>query len=182
MTRIRRSGDGVELSLTTDDAFLLRIFAELLVRFLAPEEEAAPADPLEAMVATSTEPVETPDDPAMRRLLPDAYGDAAAAGEFRRLMESDLRRQKVEALEAVLQAIAEPDETGVRVTLTADETETWLQAINDIRLFLGSRLEVTEDNQYDEIDTLDEDDPRLPQLYAYGWLGFFQESMLQAID
>lgn len=182
MTQIRRSNGGVELTLTTDDAFLLQILAGLLVRFLAPADEDAPDDPLEAMVATSTEPVATPDDPAMRRLLPDAYGDPAAAGEFRRLMESDLRRQKIDALETVVQAIGTPVEAGRVITLHGDETETWLQAINDMRLFLGSRLEITEDDQYDEIETLDEDDPRLPQLYAYSWLGFLQESLLQAID
>jgi hypothetical protein len=182
MTRIRRKHGAVELRLTADEAYVLRALAAQVAELLAPDDAQPVADdPLEALVATSTEPVEAPDDPALHRLLPDAYGDAAAAGEFRRLMESDLRRQKVTALEELQRALADPTSAGAEIALGPDDTETWLQALNDIRLVLGSRLEVTEEF-YEQIEALDPDDPRLPQLLAYDWLGYLQESLLGAMD
>jgi sarcosine oxidase gamma subunit len=182
MARIRRRQGAVELTLSADDAFVLRMLAEMVTQLLAPDE-ATPAqhDPLEALVATSTEPVAAPDDPALLRLLPDAYGDPADAGEFRRLMESDLRQQKIAALDELMRAVADPDGEGVVVRLTGDEAEVWLQALNDIRLFLGIRLEVTEELS-EQIEALDADDPRLPQLLTYDWVGYLQESLLRAID
>jgi hypothetical protein len=182
MTQVRRRGDAVELTLSAGEGHLLRMFAELVATFLAPVDPTPPAtDPLEAMMSTSTEPVETPQDPALLRLLPDAYGDAAAAGEFRRLMESDLRRQKIDALETVQRALSDAGGPDLHVAIAGDDVETWLQALNDIRLFLGSRLEVTEDF-YEQIDELDPEDPRLPQLLAYDWLGFIQEALLRTLD
>jgi hypothetical protein len=183
MTRVRRWPGSIELTLTADEAHLLRMFAELVAGLLAPDDagaEGAATDPLEALVATSTDPIQAPEDPALLRLLPDAYGDAAAAGEFRRLMESDLRRQKIEALEKVAHALVDVDH-GVTFALVEDEPEVWLQALNDIRLFLGSRLGVTEE-LHDQIEALDPGDPRLAELLAYDWLGLLQESLLQVID
>lgn len=182
MTRVRRKHGAVEVRLTADEAYVLHVLAGQVATLLAPEDATPTSDdPLEVLVETSTEPVAAPDDPALHRLLPDAYGDAGAAGEFRRLMESDLRRQKLHALDELSRAIEDPAEAGVDVALTPDDTETWLQALNDIRLVLGSRLEVTEELD-EQIEALDPDDPRLPQLLAYGWLGYLQESLLHAID
>ena len=182
MTRVRRKGDTVELRLTADEAHLLHTLAGQVASLLAPDDEMTTSDdPLEVLVETSTDPVDAPDDPALHRLLPDAYGDPTSAGEFRRLMESDLRRQKIHALDEVLRVTDDPAGARVDVTLTPDAAETWLQALNDIRLVLGSRLEVTEDF-YEQIEVLDPDDPRLPQLLAYDWLGLLQELLLRAME
>ena len=63
--------------------------------------------------------------------------------------------------------------------LSRDQADAWLGALNDLRLVLGTRLEVTEDL---DADDLAEDDPRLPGLEIYGWLGWLQESLLGCLD
>jgi hypothetical protein len=87
---------------------------------------------------------ETPSDPALARLLPDGYrDDPQAAGELRRLTELSLRAEKVRNAQAVLDTLPA---TGGSVTLAGDEAaQAWLRALNDVRLALGTRLEVTEE-------------------------------------
>jgi hypothetical protein len=186
VSKVRRRGRGVEVRLSADEAFALGVLAAQVVALLDPEGEGAAdagTDPLESLVgmAGSGEPVDRPDDPALLRLLPDAYGDPAEAGEFRRLMESDLRRGKVEALRVLAHDVAVDDRGGAVVALTADGAETWLQALNDIRLTLGTRLGVTEDLSELAADLVPAD-PRLGQLQVYDWLGYLQESLVRAID
>ena len=66
-----------------------------------------------------------------------------------------------------------------RVFPSGDDADAWLGCLNDLRLVLGTRLEVTED--LDE-RTLAEDDPRLPALELYSWLGWLQESLLSCLE
>jgi hypothetical protein len=81
---VRADPDPVEVDV------LVAVTGDLLV--LLGEQDDADADPLAAIVGLSQGPVDKPDDPALARLLPDAYGDdAAAATEFRRFTEADLR-------------------------------------------------------------------------------------------
>src|ERR687888_53442 len=84
-----------------------------------------------------------PDDPVLARLFPDGYAeDAESAGEFRRYTESSLRDGKREAVEVVLRSVRDEGE----ITLDADGAQAWLRALNDVRLALGTRLEVTEES------------------------------------
>src|SRR5262249_43740465 len=108
-------------------------------------------DPLEALVGIG-QSTQAPSDPALARLLPDGYtDDAEAAGEFRRLTETSLRQHKSETAQRVLDSL--PADGG-RVCLDAEDTRAWLSALNDIRLVVGTRLDVTE-----EMDTPDPGDP-----------------------
>ena len=156
---------------------LAAVTSDLLA--LLGEEEAADADPLAAMVGLSDGPVERPDDPALARLLPDAYGDdEAAATEFRRFTEGDLRAGKRANATVVLATLAPLAGAGGRLTLDRDEADAWLGCLNDLRLVLGTRLEVTEET--DVVPT--GDDPRSHALQVYGWLGWLQESLLSCLD
>ena len=115
---------------------------------------------------------------------PTSSGDESAemSAEFRRLMDGDLRRGKAEALRALQSDLAAlgRDEGG-SVMLRADRAEVWLQALNDIRLVVGVRLEVSED-MYDVLRNLAPDDPRVPLLVAYERLTWLQESLVTAMD
>ena len=55
------------------------------------------------------------------------------------------------------------------------------ETLTDIRLVLGSRLDVTEDLE-DRWAKLGPDDPMAPLLAAYEWLGWLQESVVLALD
>jgi hypothetical protein len=180
MTGVRRRPDGIHLLLFAEEAWLLRSLAVEVTTLLAPDEPAS-TDPLETLVGMSPGPTEPSDDPAVRRLLPDAYGDAAAAGEFRRLMDGELRRQKVAALEAVIAVVSDQVAAGVTTTLSDAEAEEWLQALNDIRLTIGSRLDI-QDDRTEARESLDPSDPRVPLRLAYDWLTSLQQLLIDALD
>ena len=117
-----------------------------------------------------------PDDPVLGRLLPDGYrDDPAAAGEFRRLTEASLRRDKVAAAERMLAAL--PGDGPGEVRLDPETTETWLSTINDVRLALGTRLEVTE-----QMAEPDPDDPDAPAYVVYLWLTELQGVLIEIAD
>ena len=55
--------------------------------------------------------------------------------------------------------------------------ENWLLAINDLRLALSVRLEITPES-FDLFETLSEDDPQKSIYAVYFWLGWMQENLL----
>jgi Domain of unknown function (DUF2017) len=146
---------------------------------LAPDDDpAVDTDPLATLVGMTQSPVDLPDDPVLLRLLPDAYGDPEQAAEFRRLTDSELRTGKAAAIDRVLDDVAAD-----RIELDLDEgVGMWLQAINDVRLVLGTRLDVTED-WTETLSELPADDPRVPLYGFYDWLSILQETLvLSATD
>lgn len=169
--------------LVADEASTLGNLAQQVATLLADEgESAATDDPLEAMVGLSGAAVERPDDPALQRLLPDAYNDdPEAAGEFRRLMNVELRQTKTGALTELAEAVVASGGQTLTLRLNEEQAERWLQALTDIRLVLGTRLDVTEDPS-DLWEGMEPDDPRGALLAVYDWLGWLQESMVRALD
>jgi uncharacterized protein DUF2017 len=111
------------------------------------------------------------DDPALRRLFPPAYDrDEEGEAEYRRLMAGELLEGRRAALRLV-------EETAGRDRLTAEELDAWLRALNDLRLVLGTRLDVTEEMYEAELD------PSHPQAYeltVYGYLTWLQEQLVAA--
>jgi hypothetical protein len=135
------------------------------------------ASELEQMFALS-DSVGLPDDPVLARLLPDAYpDDPTAAGEFRRYTESGLRSGKVAAAQTVLGTL--PSDGG-RVRLSADEAQAWLRSLNDIRLVLGVRLNVTEDRD-EMLAQASQGGPQAAGLWIYDWLTLLQETLVEAL-
>ena len=102
MGSVRRHGDYVRVSLEQAEAVVLVQLTSQTHEMLADAadldaaEDASDADSLlDELVGMSLDAVAPPDDPALRRLLPDAYpGDEEATGEFRRLTDKDLRAAK----------------------------------------------------------------------------------------
>ncbi len=113
-----------------------------------------------------------PDDDALRRLFPPAYADdAEAEGEYRRLMHEELLDGRRRALRLV-------EETLDRDRLSEEEAEAWLGALNDVRLVLGTLLDVTEDTY---AMSLDENDPRDRELAVFAYLSWLQEQLVEAL-
>jgi Domain of unknown function (DUF2017) len=137
-----------------------------------------PLEDLEALLGNTGETAALPDDPVLARLLPDAYrDDSEAAGEFRRFTEQELRSGKLAAAQTVLDTLPED---GGRVELTEEDAQVWLRALNDVRLALGVRLEITEDTAQRTQD-LDPADPRSAYLWVYDWLTYLQETLVRAL-
>jgi Domain of unknown function (DUF2017) len=141
--------------------------------------DAAVLDELERMFGDAVpETPETPQDPVLARLLPDAYqDDPEAAGEFRKYTESSLREAKKYFAQVMLDTLPE---RGGRIRLTGEQARDWMRALNDVRLMFGVRLEVTEDFE-EQLAALDPEDPAVPVFEVYGWLGAVQESLVQAL-
>ena len=112
-----------------------------------------------------------PGDPALRRLRPTAYEeDTEAEDEYRRLMDAELQAGRSEALRTLA-------ETAVRDRLTAQELDAWLRALTDLRLALGTRLDVTEEVYARELDPRD---PQAYELSVFAYLSWLQEQAVEA--
>jgi hypothetical protein len=112
-----------------------------------------------------------PDQADLRRLFPPAYEDADAAAEYRRLTHRDLVDERLQALETMRASLE-------RDVLTADELEAWLRALNDVRLLLGTRLDVDEDVL---LGDLDPNDPRSRELAVYVYLSALLEEVVAVL-
>jgi len=116
------------------------------------------------------------DDPAIARLLPDAYGgDSAAASEFRQLTERSLAARKVANARTVIETLARAEGA---LELTAAESQAWLRALSDIRLTIAARLGIEADGDRGAT----EGDAALALHDLYDWLAFVTESLLDALD
>ncbi|WP_042372598.1 DUF2017 domain-containing protein [Streptacidiphilus neutrinimicus] len=181
----RAHGGGAQLTLDPVEASILRSLMVQMLELIGPGPgEDAPEDPLAALFAEG--PTKPPADPALARLFPDAYAEGPEAAdhssEFRRYTENDLRARKRDDAFAVVRAIdaAEEDRKGRPVVrLDGEGCRKALGALNDLRLTLGTRLDVSEDD--DSLYALPDEDPRKPMVMAYLWLGGLQESLLEAM-
>ena len=189
MFRPTRDG-GASVRLSAGEATLLRTLVVPVMELLgergglkdareaksAKDDPSAVLDDLEQIFEEETP--ETPEDPVLARLLPDAYqDDPEAAGEFRKYTESSLREAKKYFAQTLLDTLPP---NGGRVKLTGDQARDWLRALNDIRLMFGVRLEVTEDFE-EQLAALSPQDPKVAAFEVYGWLGAVQESLVQAL-
>jgi hypothetical protein len=114
-------------------------------------------------------------DPVLARLLPEGHrGDPELAADYRELTETSLRRGKADDLAIVRATLPEG---GGEVRLDRDQAGAWLRSSNDLRLALGTRLDITEDTEPPE-DVVGEQDQ---QLAVYYWLTALQGSLVDAL-
>jgi hypothetical protein len=113
------------------------------------------------------------DDPDLRRLRPAAHADdPELERRYRELVGDELERGRMRSL-SVVQETVDADQ------LDEEQMTAWMRVVNDLRLVLGTRLDVTED-LYEE--GLPEDDPRAPSYAVYAYLGWLQEQLVQAMQ
>ncbi len=116
--------------------------------------------------------IEDPEDPVMDRLFPEAYPhDPDRQTEYRLLAH-------VELVDAHLAALAELESSADAEHLDREQADAWMRAINEVRLVLGMRLDVTEEG--DERPTSRED-PRTPAFAAYDYLSMLQSELIEAL-
>lgn len=116
--------------------------------------------------------VEAPEDPRLRRLFPPAYDDAEDEAAYRELMGNELAEGRNRALQVLA-------ETAAAERLTGEQAQAWLTALNDLRLVLGTRLNVTDESL---LEGLAENDPRAPELALYAYLSWLQEQLVEALS
>lgn len=115
--------------------------------------------------------METTDDPTLRRLFPTAYNeDAERDREYQQLVRDELLERRLEALAIVEATVALEEE------LDEAQLSAWMAALNDLRLVLGTRLDVSEDQV-----VVAADDPDAPAYAVYEYLGFLLSEVVDAL-
>lgn len=134
--------------------------------------------------------VDPPQDPAVRRLLPDGSLDPEQAAEFRRFTEGDLRERKVAGLRAWWTALQTPGgRLGDAVAVPVAEAPAVAAAMTDVRLVLAERLGVRTDEDGERLYAELAQDPgedRAAQVRhafvgVYAVLSELQESLVGAM-
>jgi hypothetical protein len=137
---------------------------------LSPEER----DVLRGLPAQMRDALELGNnDPAVARLNPSAcLDDAEVDAEYQQMMAGDLNTGRLQALDAF-------EATVDATRLDEDEALAWMRAINDVRLLLGTRLDVSEDPGKRHVDA---DDPRAPGFALYDYLSLLTQELVEALD
>lgn len=152
--RVRRSRRGTfELRIPEPEREVLRTLPGQLRALLSD------GDPLE--------------DPALRRLYPAAYlDDPEATAEFDGFVRDDLTSQRMTAIDTMARTIE-------ATRISEDELVAWLGAINDLRLVLGVRLNVTEESRPEEFAG----EPERESSYAlYAYLSYLEEEIVETLS
>ena len=111
--------------------------------------------------------------PDLRRLFPTAYpDDLEKAAEYDAMVRDDLVAERLAAID-VMERTIDSDR------LSEEELLAWLSSINDLRLVLGTRLDVAEDLSELEITR---DDPRAESLALYAYLSLLEEDAVAALS
>jgi len=147
-----RRGD-FELRLTPDERTILRGLPDQLRNLIENEDPTS--------------------DPAMARLYPPAYEDDPIRNlEFERMAGDDLTSQRLSSISAMEGSI-DAD------LLSEEQLLSWLGVLNDLRLVLGTRLEITEETTEEDFPA---GDPRASTFALYGYLTWLVDAIVRALD
>jgi hypothetical protein len=123
------------------------------------------------------------DDPAVARLVPDAYPDDPDSGrEFRDLTERSLLQRRADDAGTVLaglgdQATTDPADPAALapyvISLDPEALGAWLRTLAALRLVLASRLGIRTEDDHDEED---------PRFGVYDWIGYRLDGLVHAAD
>jgi Domain of unknown function (DUF2017) len=161
---------------------LLKNLVRSMIGLLDERESSSPADELEQITGMKTGNSTPPDNATLHRLLPDFSKPDDAAPDIaeslnaalRTLHEPEIIEAKRVAAQQVLGTV--PDDGG-RFELTEDAANAWIAAVNDIRLALGTMLDIRPNGP----DRLPNDHPMASHLDVYQWLTFLQEYLVLAL-
>ncbi len=158
---------------------LLSDLLDQLRDLFAGRRAQAPADELSSLTGITVAPATASDDPALQRLFPDfSADDAEVSAGLRTLREPEILAAKDLAAAAVLDDLPAG---GGTVRLTRDQAGPWLTALNDLRLVIGVRLQVTEDDEVPAPVRADPTGPAGATFDVYHWLTAAQDSLVVAL-
>jgi hypothetical protein len=131
------------------------------------------AEMLQSLIAPLRDLLIQGSSPVLRRLYPTAYPqDAEADAAYGELVHDQLLEQRLTALDTLERSMTASH-------LSEEELIAWMMSINSIRLVLGTRLDVGED---DEPMDVDEDDPDRPLWLSYGLLSQMLWVIIDAME
>jgi hypothetical protein len=168
--------------LAAHEAVLLQNLVTSLLGMLEERESSVPADELHVITGIRTGNPQPPQDDTLRRLLPDFYRPAtdhpAGSGTaeslnsaLRGLHEPEIIDAKRDAAQRLLDTV--PDGGG-KFELTESDAQAWAAAVNDVRLALGTMLDIGPDGPH----RLPQEHPMAGHLDVYQWLTVLQEYLV----
>ena len=114
--------------------------------------------------------LESDDDPGLRRLYPTAYAqDVERDREYQQLVHDDLRSKRMVDVGLML-------ETLDAQLLDDEQLAAWMSAVNGMRLVLGTKLDVSEDQMVE----LDPEDPTSLPYALYEYLNWLLDGIVAA--
>jgi hypothetical protein len=148
----RRAGDGFELALDDEQRTALAQLAEEFHDLLASETPSS--------------------DASLQRLFPPAHPDDLLENlDFERAAGAGL-------LDGKLAAHATLRRTARAARLSEEELLAWMTAVNDMRLVIGTRIDVQEDSDPDDFA---HDPGREASFQLYAYLTWLLEMMVEAL-
>jgi hypothetical protein len=149
---VARDNDLFEITLTIDERSTLLSFVDQLSDILAMG----------------------PDDARLRRLFPTAYHENPDHdAEYQGYMRDELTQSRSASIVVVKEVLESTD------LITAAQLHAFMTVLNNLRLVLGTLLDVGEDDFEDDID---ENDPSFGQWQLYGYLGWLMEWTISALS
>jgi hypothetical protein len=119
-------------------------------------------DQLEELLST--------DSPVLERLFPPPYGDDVERNEgYAALAHPELIEHRQAELEVVRSSIE-------ATSVDEEQLSAWMRSINDLRLVLGTILEIEEDGAAPQVD-----DDNAATHQAYEYLGYLLETIVGAL-
>jgi Domain of unknown function (DUF2017) len=169
-------------ALASHEAELLRSLVTSMLGMLEDRESSSPADELEEITGMRTGNSKPPEDETMKRLLPDFFrsqtdhpagsGTAESLNSaLRSLHEPEIIDAKRQAAQRLLDTVPRG---GGKFELTEDDAHAWAAAVNDVRLALGTMLDVGPNGP----EQLPNDHPMVGHLDVYQWLTVLQEYLV----
>ena len=147
--RIKRTRKGIEVSFSDEERHLLKGLVPQLREMLLGDDN----------------------DASLRRLFPTAHPtDPKRDADYRDLVHDTLLEGRLAALESFETTLDE------RV-LTDEQLGSWMGSVNDLRLVLGTRLDVSEDEH-----AVDPDDPDAGARVVYQYLGWVLEEIVAVMS
>ncbi|MDR3662195.1 MAG: DUF2017 domain-containing protein [Mycobacterium sp.] len=179
------AGVRIRSGLEAHEVTMLRNLVGSLVEMLDDRESSSPRDELAELTGMKMGPSTGPDDDTMRRLLPDFYRDPGehpdgrAAGDslngaLRSLHEPTILDAKRDAAQLLLDTLPNP---AGRFELTEEQAHDWACAVNDVRLALGTMLDIGPEGP----QNLSLDHPLAGHLEVYQWLTYLQEYLVLSL-
>lgn len=177
--------NNLSVALSNDELHILINLVEQLLELLGERNfihHYQSDDPFAQLMAASfgniQSPIEQPEDPVLRRLLPNAYADPESAAEFRKYTEGSLRTVKQKHLLYLREQLVFPvDHELPKADIAVTDPTQWLIAINDLRLALAVRLEINQDG-FEKFQAMQDSEPQKHLHAVYYWLGGIQESLI----
>jgi hypothetical protein len=176
------NGPRFRSTLASHEAALLESLVSSMVGMLEERESSSPPDELEVITGLKTGNSRPPQDETMKRLLPDFYRPQnehpAGSGTvdslnsaLRSLHEPTIIAAKREAAQRVLDTVPNG---GGRFELSEDDAQAWAAAVNDVRLALGTMLDIGPEGP----EKLSPDHPMAGHFDVYQWLTVLQEYLV----